>query len=56
MAGGDEAVRSSCGEQRGREGKFAVINELPDPLPVSEAELDILERELATFIATFLGR
>jgi hypothetical protein len=35
---------------------YTVIVEMPDPLPVTEAELELLESELADFIADLLKK
>ena len=35
---------------------YTVIVDLPDPLPVTEAELELLESELADFIAELLKK
>ena len=34
--------------------EYRVIVDLPDPLPITEAEIDLLERELADFLAELL--
>lgn len=41
--------------RRGKAG-HVVICDLPDPLPVTEGELDLLERELGPFIAALRRR
>ena len=35
---------------------YTVIIDLPDPLPVTDAELELLESELAEFIAELLKK
>ncbi len=34
---------------------YAVVCDLPDPLPITEAEIEMLERELAAFFEELLG-
>ena len=50
----DEAADSARVRRRRKGAEYAVICDLPDPLPVSEAELELLERELASFIDSLL--
>jgi hypothetical protein len=35
---------------------YTVIADLPDPLPITEAEIELLESELADFIAELLKK
>ena len=35
---------------------YTVIVDLPDPLPITEAEIELLESELADFIAELLKK
>ena len=35
--------------------EYSVIVDLPNPLPVTEAEIDLLETELSDFFAELLG-
>jgi hypothetical protein len=46
---------SSAGRKTGRRVEYRVIADLPDPLPVTEAELDLLTSELADFLEELLG-
>jgi hypothetical protein len=39
-----------------RGNDYTVIVDMPDPLPVTEAELELLESELADFIAELLKK
>lgn len=39
-----------------RLAKYKVVSDLPDPLPVTEAELDLLETELSDFIEELLSQ
>jgi len=54
-AGGAPAAPSKARKRRGKAG-HAVVCDLPDPLPVTEGELDLLERELGPFIAALRRR
>jgi hypothetical protein len=59
MADEDERCAPAApAKARGRRGKagHVVICNLPDALPVTEGELDMLERELGPFIAALLRR
>lgn len=47
-------VRSSKGRQRAED--YTVIVDLPDPLPITETEIELLESELADFIAELLKK
>ena len=47
---------ASAGSKTRRRVEYRVIADLPDPLPVTEAELDLLTRELADFVEELLGR
>jgi len=47
---------ASAALKTSRTGECRVIADLPDPLPVTEAELDLLTRELADFVEELLGR
>jgi hypothetical protein len=47
---------ASTGRKTRRRVEYRVDAELPDPLPVTEQELDLLEGELADFIEELLGR
>ena len=38
-----------------RLAQYKVVSELPDPLPVTEGELDLLETELSDFIEELLS-
>ena len=38
-----------------RLAKYKVVSDLPDPLPVTEQELDLLESELSDFIEELLS-
>ena len=38
-----------------RAADYTVIVDLPDPLPITEAEIEMLERELADFFEELLG-
>jgi hypothetical protein len=49
------AARASRKNTRSAED-YTVILDLPDPLPVTEAELELLESELADFIAELLKK
>jgi hypothetical protein len=49
MAGDDASAHGR------RPPAYKVLVDLPDPLPVTEAELDLLESELAAFIAELLA-
>jgi hypothetical protein len=40
--------------RRAHESDYEVLVDLPDPLPVTKAELDLLENELSAFIAELL--
>ena len=48
--------RQSAGRKTCRRVEYRVIADLPDPLPVTEAELDLLTRELADFVEKLSGR
>jgi len=37
-----------------RQNEYRVILDLPDPLPVTDAELDLLEQELSDFLSKLL--
>ncbi len=49
------AARESRKNKRSAED-YTVILDFPDPLPVTEAELELLESELADFIAELLKK
>jgi hypothetical protein len=40
---------------RRRTDDYTVTVDLPDPLPITDAELDLLERELADFLEELLS-
>jgi hypothetical protein len=46
----------SCKARRHSADDYTVIFDLPDPLPVTDAELELLESELAEFIAELLKK
>jgi len=48
------AVASRKSRQRAED--YTVIVDLPDPLPITEAEIELLESELADFIAELLKK
>ena len=48
--------RANPGLKTSRRIEYRLIDDLPDPLPVTEAELDLLTRELADFVEELLGR
>jgi hypothetical protein len=43
-------------KHRQRAEDYTVIVDLPDPLPITEAEIELLESELADFIAELLKK
>ena len=43
-------------KSRQRAEDYTVIVDLPDPLPITEAEIELLESELADFIAELLKK
>ena len=43
-------------KSRQRADDYTVIVDLPDPLPITEAEIELLESELADFIAELLKK
>jgi hypothetical protein len=47
---------ANAGRKTRRRVECQAIVDLPDPLPVTEQELDLLEVELADFIDELLGR
>ena len=47
-------VPSRKGRRRAED--YNVIVDLPDPLPITEAEIELLESELADFIAELLKK
>lgn len=38
-----------------RIAQYKVVSDLPDPLPITEGELELLETELSDFIAELLN-
>lgn len=44
------------GKHKHRAHDYTVIVDMPDPLPVTEGELELLESELADFIAELLKK
>ena len=51
---GDPAPVAQKSRQRAED--YTVIVDLPDPLPITEAEIELLESELADFIAELLKK
>lgn len=52
----EQTAATPCGnghESRRKRG-YALVTDLPEPLPVTEAELELLERELSAFITALL--
>ena len=47
--------RANPGLKTSRRIEYRLIGDLPDPLPVTEAELDLLTSELADFLEELLG-
>ena len=47
--------RANPGPKTSRRIGYRLIDDLPDPLPVTEAELDLLTSELADFLEELVG-
>ena len=47
---------ASAGSKTRWRVEYRVIADLPDPLPVTEAELDLLETELSDFVEELLSQ
>ena len=56
MAQDESAASLRVKRRKGGEGGYTVVSDLPDTLPVSEAELDLLEHVLGPEIAAMLRR
>lgn len=52
----DAGAPVSPKNRRQRAEDYTVIVDLPDPLPITEAEIELLEAELADFIAELLKK
>lgn len=56
-AAGDACAAAPVARKsRQRAEDYNVIVDLPDPLPITEAEIELLESELADFIAELLKK
>jgi len=53
---GAAAVAPASRKSRQRAEDYSVIVDLPDLLPITEAEIELLESELADFIAGLLKK
>ena len=53
---GPRARAPSRRNKRQRAQDYTVIVDLPDPLPITKAEVELLEAELADFIAELLKK
>jgi hypothetical protein len=51
-----ETGRSIAPHPQKHKNDYTVILDMPDPLPVTEGELELLESELADFIAELLKK
>ena len=51
-----EAGRPIAPHPQKHKNDYTVIVDMPDPLPVTEGELELLESELADFIAELLKK
>lgn len=55
-ADGGQSRAPASGKHKHRANDYTVIVDMPDPLPVTEGELELLESELADFIAELLKK